>query len=437
MNKLLAILFLILSISLLSGTGCTSQTEAEPTAETKDAPFVLEVDLIRLKPAVIEANLELIGTMFPVRTSTLAAETDGRIESFCLSDRKVSYLEDGQIKQAALTLSLGHPVKKGQVVCQIDPTETLLTLESAKADLELSRRNHDDLLAWKRPEEIVQLEASCEEAVASYDRASCDLKRSETLLKKKTIPKADYDQAVMAHRTAAAIVKHTKAALNLAKAGPTKEQVAVSQARIKQAESQVKREEENLKKTSIRAPYDGVVVERFLGVGDRVITMPQTDVLRIIDASALFAQIAVSERFQHMVQVDNPVQIIVPGTNKMVESRVDLVNEMVDPKTRTFRIRIALDNRNRLFKAGSFVNVRLPIRSNQKALVVPKIAVIMTDGNPSVFVLEGDHVVRQPIRLGIGSRTAWEVVEGLSSGQQVVANRPGMLSEGMRVKPKL
>ncbi len=417
-------------------SGCTSSSEAESTTTTAEPQsFVLEVNILDIRPERIEATLELVGTMIPCRVATLSAEVDGTVQAFCESNRQVSRRQGGGVEKVILGLDLGHPVKRGQVVCQIDPTDYQLALESARAGWELSKRNLADLLAWKRPEEITQLEAGLDEARATLERANLDLKRSEKMVAKKAIPQADYDEAVMTMRTALAAVKRTEAALALAKAGPTPEQIAVAQSQIAQAEAECKRQEQQLRKTSLIAPYDGVVVDRFVSVGDQVTAGGKTQILRIIDPDALFAEITVPEKYQHLVRIDNRVQIRVPGSKRTVEGVVDLVNEMVDPATRTFRVRAAFDNRDRWFKAGSFVNVEIPVASATATLVVPKSAVMMTGGEPAVFVCREGRVQRRPIRLGIGSRTAWEVIDGLEPGEQIVADRPSMLTSGMRVRP--
>ena len=367
--------------------------------------------------------------------SIISAEVDGTIQAFCLSNRTV-YRPDGHGGNEGITLPLdiGHEMKKGQVICQIDPTDYQLALEAAQAELELAKSNHDELLAWKRSEEIAQLEAQYEEAVAIHERDQADLERSDHLMEGRFAPEAEHDRYIAAEKASAATVKRAKAALELAKAGPTKEQVAVSQARVKQAEVQVRVRNEALQKCTIHAPYDAVLIDRYLGVGDRVVGTPPTDIMRIVNPDALFARVTVPERFQALVHVDNPALIRVPGRREPVQGLVDLVNEKIDPATRAFEVRIAVDNRNRLFKTGSFVEVSLPVISASDVLVVPKSAVIMHEGRPSVFVVKKDRVERRWLTLGISGKNAWEVVEGIEHGDRVVVDCVSMLDDGMRVK---
>ena len=342
--------------------------------------------------------------------------------------------ERGGHEKINLPLDIGHQIKKGQVICQIDPTDYQLALEASEAELNLAKSNLDELIAWKRSEEIAQLEAQHEEAVAVHQRDQADLERSTRLTEGRFAPEAEHDRYIAAEKAAAATVKRTKAALDLAKAGPTKEQVAVAQAQVKQAEVQVRLRKESLDKCTIHAPYDAVLIDRYLGAGDRVVGTPPTDIMRIVNPDALFAMVTVPERFQALVKVDNPALIRVPGRRDPVQGLVDLVNEKIDPTTRSFEIRIAVDNRKRLFKTGCFVEVALPVMSATDVLVVPKSAVVMHEGRPSVFVVKKDRVERRWLTLGISGKEAWEVVEGIEHGDRVVVNRVSMLDDGMRVK---
>lgn len=416
--------------------GCSQDSVADSVeGRAASAPHVLEVNAVPITLGKAEMTLDLVGSMVPAYVSVIAAEVDGTIEAFCPSTRSVYRTDDqGGREEINLPLDIGHEMKKGQVVCRIDPTDYQLALEAADAELTLAKSNLDELRAWRRSEEIAQLEAQYEEAVALHERAQADLERSNRLTEGRFAPEAEHDGYVAQEKGTAATVKRTKAALDLAKAGPTKEQVAVAEARVKQAEVQVRLRQDDLEKCTIRAPYDAILIDRFLGVGDRVIGTPPTDIMRIINPDGLFARVSVPERFQAMVRVDNPASIQVPGRREPVPGLVDLVNEKIDQQTRSFEIRIAVDNRKRLFKAGSFVNVALPVMSASDVLVVPKSAIVMHEGRPSVFVVREDRVERRWLTLGIGGKHAWEVVEGIEHGDRVVVDRVSMLDDGMRVK---
>ena len=149
--------------------GCQRQQDS---VEQNDVPRLLQVEIVDVRPQQINSTLRLVGTLLPIRATTIASDVDGTIKSFPLSDRKLVYEENGHIQSVALTLDLGHKVRKGEVICQIDPVNYELALSVAKANLRLVEGELANLMAWKRPEEIAQFDAQVDEARAAHARGN-------------------------------------------------------------------------------------------------------------------------------------------------------------------------------------------------------------------------------------------------------------------------
>ncbi len=411
--------------------GCRQSAD---TFEQTDVPRHLEVEVVDVQPEQINSTLRLVGTLIPIRATTIASDVDGTIMSFPLSDRKLVYEENGQTHSVTLGLDLGQKVRKGEVICQIDPVNYEHALSVAKANLQLAEGNLADLMAWKRPEEIAQLEAQVDEARAAHARAKADLERSKSLVERKATSQSIHDEIVMIERTAEAGVRRAAAGLALAKAGPTKEQVNVGKAHIEAAKAEVARQAEQLRKTSIRAPYDAVVSNRYVDVGSRITATPVVDILQIIDPRALLAQVSVPEQYQGMIKLDSVAMVSATGVPQAVPGVVDLINSIVDQETRTFRVRVTLDNRKDIFKAGGFVNVDLPVVSASGVLVVPQASITLSNGTPTVFVCKDGRVHRRAVRPGMRNRSHVEIISGLTPGEKIVAGKTSLLADGLRVK---
>ena len=423
---------------VLALSGC-KQHEATATVSDHAADAVIEVPVAPVIRQPMTTKLELVGTLIPVRATTVVSDVDGIIKSFPLSNRRLDFASndsssDGQTESVTLGLDLGHKVHQGEVLVQIDPVDFELNLLAAEANLEMANRNLDDLLAWKRPEEIEQTRGAYEEAVASYQRALADLRRSEQLLSKRAISQGEYDGVLMAERTAAAAVKQAQAALKLAEAGPTRQQVAVAEARVKTAQAEVAIRQEKLGKTTIHAPYDAVVADRYVDVGDRVTAMPRVEIMQIIDPRVLFAQIDVPEKYQGHIRLDDTAAVTAAGLAKPIPGRVDLINSKIDAETRTFRVRVTIDNRRELLKAGGFVHVQLPIAAATDVLTVPNEAVSFVDGQPSVFVFQDGIVRRRTIELGMIDHERYEITTGVEPNELVVSGKTSLLADGLRVR---
>ena len=401
--------------------------------------------MVSVRRARIASRLELVGTLLPIRATTIVPDVDGVIESFPESDRLVEYLEDGKLKSRFLGLNLGHEVKKGDELVKIEDTDFRLAVAAAEAELELARRLRAELVAWRRDEERQQAEAQLEEATAAVELGEAELKRSDELRQMRTISQGEFDVLVMNARSAEAGKKRAQAALDLANAGPTPEQIAVADARILAAETRVKLKQDDLERTSIRAPYDGVIVDRFVDVGDRVQSMPRAEIMQIIDPRVLFAQVSVPERYQRQIGLSvesdapdqtNQVWIEADSLNERIPGRIDLINVKVEPETRTFRVRVLIDNRKKVLKPGGFVRVSLPVASVVDVPVVPEEAISYDEGQAVVFVYRNGQVGRRTVSVGLSNHQDCEIRSGLSGDELVVAGNTSLLTDGLLVRPK-
>lgn len=428
----IAFCFQAILLALLPAAGC-GRTEA--TGHTTSPPAPMRVDVAMVGRASIRAELDVVGTLLPVRATTIVSDVDGRIASFPSSERLIEIEDAGQTTSQALGLDLGHAVRTGDVLVQVDRIDFELALQTAKAEHELAKLNLKHLLAWQRHEEVQRLEAVWEEAQAANDRAQADLRRAEQLRASRSVSQGQFDETSAAARMAAAAVRQAEAALATAKAGPTAEEAAVAEAQVAAAAARVAVQQEKLDKTTIRAPYDAVIVERYVDVGDRVTAMPRVEIMQIIDPQILFAQVSVPERYQGVVRLGDLAAVAADGVATTVAARIDLINAMVDPATRTFRVRATIDNRQGILKPGGFVRVALPVASAADVPVVPLEAVVFSEGRPAVYVYEDGRVRRVPVEIGLQDGRVQEIVSGLQPGQKVAVSRISLLTDGLPVTP--
>jgi RND family efflux transporter MFP subunit len=422
-------------------SGCAGRSETESTA-VGVSPLV-EVEVVPVQRRQIESSLEVVGTLFPWKFATVAAEVTGVIESITESTEKIEYEIDGVHHSKTLPLDIGHPVKKGDVLFRINSDEAELELRSAEARLDLVQKQLLDLRAWKRPEEKARLKARLKEAEAVLADAEADKRRAETLLKQNAISSEAAGDARRAVATADAVKRQAEAALAEAEAGPTDEQIAVAQSQVDLARAEVELKRDKVAKCTVECPLEtATIVERYAGVGDYVTANPSTPLMRIVDSSILLAQVGVPERYQGMIQLRDMATVHAEG-GKAAELGIDgvpamivLVNAQIDPETRTFRVRIGLDNSQGLFTAGTFVKVKIPIRAADDTMVVPADAITYANGEPAAFVLRDDHVERRSVVLGISNRTHYEIVSGLSANDVVVKGGLSLLADGLKVRHK-
>jgi len=436
-HRLVLCLFVgCVSVLMLCGCGSNSTPEAAPKpvgqAQVDDR---VEVRVAMAEPRQFVRAVELTANLAPRRRTAIVSEIDGVIIGLPPAGHKIDVKINGQRISQVLSADIGIPVRKGDILVELDPHDYELQVKLARAELEKAQRELAELLAWRRSEEIEQLRAAKEAAAARYEQARADFERIKELRSRQAASKSDYDRAAMQLRTAHAALAQAEAALKIAEAGPTPEQLAVAKARVALAEAQLAVAENRLEKTKIRAPYDGVITDRFVDIGDRVSPMPRIEIMELMDTSFLIAEVSVPERYNGRISVGDKVSLWADGLDEPLTGLVALINDKVDVETRAFRVRIAVDNRDKKLKAGQLAFVTLRVRSRPNAVSVPASAIVYDGGQPAVFVLASDDTVKlTQVRVGISNGQLTEVLEGLNKGALVVVEDPKLLADGAKVR---
>ena len=427
------ILFGFLCLMLTCMTGCKQESEQQALAASDSRPNdSVAVDVVPTVVADITESIELVGNLIARRCSIIVSEVDGvicEIPSFGGSLSNQSFPQPRR-------LDLGIAVKKGDVVARLSPELYELKFKAAQARHEAAQSELDHLKAWRRDEEIEQAKAVRDEAAARLTLSEEDLKRAQELLKKETIPQAEFDVAEMQSKVAQATLRRSEAELKMAQAGPTPEQIAVRRAAVAQAKAEVDRAGWELDKTVIRAPYDGVITDRFVDEGDRVTAMPRVEIMELVDQGVVGAQLGVPERYAGQIHLGDMAEVYVKGDVKPIPGMVGLINDKVDPESRTFRIRVAVNNDQQLLKVGQFVRVILRIDRSAMTLTVPTEAVTYDGGEAAVFVCQNGRAHRKPVKLGINDGRRVEILSGLTAGEMVVIRDPAILSDGMAIQAR-
>lgn len=180
--------------------------------------------------------------------------------------------------------------------------------------------------------------------------------------------------------------------------------------------------EELLTRYPISAPFGGTVIEKHAALGEQVDA--DTELFKIAQLDQVWVIGSVYEEDVARVAVGQPATVTVQAyPDQTFSGTVTWVASVIDEKTRTLKIRVEVDNRERLLKPGMFAQVAIGVDSKADALVIPSSAVQRQGGEAIVFVDEGNGLYeRRDITIGRQSNDAIEVVAGLQEGERIVTN---------------
>lgn len=415
--------------------GCNGRL-AEKAQEIESRPSYVEVGVAAVQRGDVTETLDLVGNFLPRRRTIVVTEVDGVIKSIPRSKETIEVEVDGKHYSEQLGLNMGQKVQQGDVLLKIDRRDYELALAAAQAAKQNAEKELTALMAWRRPEEIMRLQAGRDEEDARLRLAKSELDRAESLRGTKTITESEFELRQAEYLTAQAAFNRADAELSIANNGPTQPEIDVAKAKVAQAEATVRIKRDDLERTTIRAPYDAVITDRYVEVGDRVTALPRVEIMEIMNLSLVVVQVGVPERYIHKVQIRDRVAVKAEGVTNPVPGIIVQVNGKVDPDSRTYRVRVAVDNRTDQFKAGQFVRVGFAFNSATGSLTVPTQAVTYAGGQPQVFVVADNQVSLRNVTLGLSSGKLVEILKGLAENEQVVIDDPTILSDGMSVRAK-
>lgn len=175
-----------------------------------------------------------------------------------------------------------------------------------------------------------------------------------------------------------------------------------------------------LNRFELRAPFDGVVVEKHLAVGEAV--QDTTQVFTISDLRSVWAEMRVAAPDLPAVRVGEKATVRATAFDSSATGEVAYVGALIGQDTRTAPARITLPNPDGVWRPGLFVNVELTASSRQAALAVATSAIQRMEGQQAVvFVPVKGGFRARPVRVGRSDAKATEVLEGLQPGQPYVA----------------
>ena len=174
-----------------------------------------------------------------------------------------------------------------------------------------------------------------------------------------------------------------------------------------------------LNRFELRAPFDGVVVEKHLSVGEAV--QDSTAVFTISDLRSVWAEMKVAASDLPFVRVGEKAVVKATAFESKATGTVAYVGALIGQDTRTAPARITLDNPEGIWRPGLFVNVDLMASSQQVAVSVATSAVQKIDGDkPVMFVPVEGGFKAQSVKLGKSDAQNTEVLQGLTAGQSYV-----------------
>jgi len=325
----------------------------------------------------------------------------------------------GRVSEIAV--DLGSPVRTGQVLARLDPTDYRLRVEQAEASLRQVRAGLG--LPPDGSDERVDPEktALVREARAVLDEARLNRDRMAQLWEKNYIARSEYDASLS--RLLVAEGRYQAAV----------EEIRNRQELLAERRSGVSLARQQLADTVLHAPIDGAVRERRASVGEYLAAgAPIAGLVRI---HPLRLKVSVPERDAPSIRVGQTVRVRLEGDPAEHAGRVARLSPSIQEQNRTLIVEAEVPNREGRLRPGAFARAEIVVEADRSAVLLPAAAIVTFAGMEKAFTVTDGRAVEKRIRTGRRTGDRVEILEGFAAGEQVVVD-PGTLTGGWPVLVK-
>jgi len=372
-----------------SAAGDKSGEEAKKEAEKKKDEEKVPVELVEATSGEISAFVTATANLRAFREVDVACRTDGVVEEVLVEE--------------------GDYVNTDQPLCRLDSSQLEIQLQS-----ELQRLAQAKLQTEKariRQEKAQVQIKNCKEELSRYEELYKNKLVSETEVAQLQyrLEELEHDQRVSSSETRE-LTHH-----------------------VDELEAETEQIRLQLARTSVRAPFDGYIIQRMVEPGRTARSMES--LFKLADFSPLYADVFLSEAEARQVKPGHPAVISLGvDDNIQARGRIARISPVVDQATGTVKITIELLGSNPAFKPGAFVRVGITTETRPDAILIPKRAVMEEDDVKYVYVADGETAVKTEVVTGYKEHDQIQIVAGISRGQQVVVAGQGALKDGTRLQ---
>ena len=334
----------------------------------------VEVDKVILES--LNQTIPVIGRVISLKEANVPAAVIGKIEN--------------------VFVEVGDKVKKGQILASIDTERYLWLAEIATANVNATK-------------------AEIKSAKAETNINLIELKRMENLKESSAFNVAKYERLQSLHISLIAKEEIVEAKLNS----------------VLQEEKLAKL---NLKRATVKAPFDGIIELKMIELGEAVglgFTL-----FKLVSDSLLEIEADVPSNRARILEINNNIKI---STTDMISfnSKLRALGVRENSNTRTIPIHLTF-NKGKISRnlfVGENVNIFIPIGPGLKAPTVHKDAILKREGMSLVYVVEEEKAIIKPLKLGDGVGNRFIVLGGIQEGDTVVIKGNERLRPGQKVKP--
>lgn len=194
-------------------------------------------------------------------------------------------------------------------------------------------------------------------------------------------------------------------------------------------------------KTSIRAPFSGIIDDVITEQGS-VVSAGMSPVIRIVNLNDMYIEAVIPEKYLTSVTKGKNVEVYFPILGETINAKIRQAADFIDPNNRTFKVEVAVPNKDGNIKPNLTAKLRINDYTNPKAFLIPQSIISENaDGEQYVYVIDSSkegvkRAKKAIISTGKTQGDYIEVIDGLNDGDQVIKAGARSVNDGQEVTVK-
>ncbi|MCX7614491.1 MAG: efflux RND transporter periplasmic adaptor subunit [Clostridiales bacterium] len=355
------------------------------------------------------------------------------------NDKQTVYFESvGKVTD--VYADVGDSVKKGELLLSLDKSDLELQLKDAKAKIEAAKATLSGTELKSYANQIEQAQVSVDQAQNSMESAEKNVQNAKALYEAGALSKNDFDTAEDTYQAAESSLNLAKLQLKNVQQGAPEYLKESYSAQLKQAVIYRDTILHSMEKQNVRAPIDGVVIERLIDKYAPAAAAAPAFIIENVKSLKLESDILADDAGK--VKIGDEVQIsgkaigeaMLKGKITKIAPAAKTITSSLGVDQKRVPVTISLADTTGLIKPGYDLDIKIVLSRKTDIIKVTDTSVFDYKGSSHVFVLENGKAILRQVKKGIESGDEIEITEGLKEGECILVKPDNNIKEGIKIK---
>ena len=382
--------------------------------DAKDPDAVVSVQVTPAQRSTISQVVETEAVVFPLQQAVIAPKITSTIKTFLVQR--------------------GSHVKKGELLAVLENADLSAAAEQSKGDFEQAEAGYVTTTDASLPQQIQKAELDAASSKTAFEAQQKVYDSRKQLFEQGALPRRDLDAAEVALSQARSQYEQAQKQLEDLRRVGREQTLKSAGGQLTSAKGKYLGAQAQLSYSEIRSPIDGVITDRPLYAGE--LATANQPLLTVMNTTTLIAKAHIAQSQASLLKVGDPSLLIIPGLEKQVPARINLISPALDPGSTTLEVWAEAAKPPAELRPGMTVHLSITAKTAKDAVVIPSNALFhKEDGSPYVLLAGSDGLAHvKPVETGVVGSGQIAIISGVNVNDPVITSGGYAIPDGTHIK---